>query len=397
MIRKKDDFEQQLAQMRAFVDSELQPLEADFLRNSHALETTLNAKRAKVRELGLWAPNLPKSLGGMGIDLVQLGRVSEVLGRSPLGHYSFGCQAPDAGNAELLHLYGNDEQKTKYLTPLAAGDIRSCFGMTEPNTAGSNPTLLQTRAEKIDGGWRIKGHKWFTSSADGAAFSIVMAVTDPEAEPHQRASMFLVDTANPGWGFVRNIPVMGEAHGGYFAHSEIDLNDVEIGDDALLGEVGAGFAMAQARLGPGRIHHCMRWLGICARALDLMCQRASSRQIAADTVLGDTQFAAGWIAESAAEIAAARALVLETAAAVQEHGFKSARTQVSMIKYHVAGVLQRVLDRALQAHGALGMTDDTVIAWYYRHERAARIYDGPDEVHQLSVARQLLKPYRKSS
>lgn len=164
MVRRKDAFDQQLAQMREFVEAELLPLEAEFLSNSHALETTLNAKRAKVRELGLWAPNLPKSLGGMGIDLVQLGRVSEVLGRSPLGHYSFGCQAPDAGNAELLHLYGNDEQKTKYLTPLAAGDIRSCFGMTEPHTAGSNPTLLQTRAERIDGGWRIKGHKWFTSS-----------------------------------------------------------------------------------------------------------------------------------------------------------------------------------------------------------------------------------------
>lgn len=395
MVRKKDVFDQQLAQMREFVDSELVPLEAEFLNNSHALETTLNAKRAKVRELGLWAPNLPRELGGMGIGLVKLGLVSEVLGRSPLGHYAFGCQAPDAGNAELLHLFGNDAQKAKYLVPLAAGDIRSCFGMTEPHTAGSNPTLLQSRAEKTDGGWRLQGHKWFTSSADGAAFSIVMAVTNPEAEPHRRASMFLVDTANPGWGFVRNIPVMGEAHGGYFAHSEIDLNNIELEADALLGAEGEGFAMAQARLGPGRIHHCMRWLGICQRALDLMCAHAAGRRIAADTLLADTQFVSGWIAESAAEIAAARALVLQTAEAVETQGFKAARTEVSMIKYHVAGVMQRVIDRALQAHGALGMTDDTILAWFYRHERAARIYDGPDEVHQLSVARQLLKPYRQ--
>ncbi|MDE2148473.1 MAG: acyl-CoA dehydrogenase family protein [Gammaproteobacteria bacterium] len=384
-----------IARIRDFIDRELIPLETEFLRSPPALEPRLNALRDKVKQAGLWALALPKAAGGQGLPLTEFALVSEQLGRTPTGHYVFGVQAPDIGNAELLHLAGTAEQKQRYLQPLVAGKIRSCFAMTEPHTAGANPLLLAARAVRDGDHYVINGHKWFCSSAEGAAFAIVMAVTDPDAPPHQRASMFIAPTDAAGWTFVRNIPVMGEACGGYFAHAEIKLEDLRVPASMRLGAEGAGFLLAQERLGPGRIHHCMRWLGICARAQEELCKRALTREIAPGKRLADTQIVQTWIAENAADIACSRALVLQVAGRAETQGFKAAREDVSIIKFQVAGSLQRVLDRTLQAHGALGMTDDAYVAFAFRHERAARIYDGPDEVHKLSVARQILKRYRQ--
>jgi alkylation response protein AidB-like acyl-CoA dehydrogenase len=289
-------------------------------------------------------------------------------------------------------MYGSEEQKREWLAPLAAGDIRTCFGMTEAANSGANPLMLETRAVLDGDEWVINGDKWFTTGADGAALCIVMAVTDPDARPHQRASMLLVPVATPGYQLVRNTPIMGHAGIDLFSHGEIRFQDCRVPLDNLLGPRGEGFRLAQARLGPGRIHHCMRWLGICERAMELMLRRATTREISPDgKLLADSDIVKEWIADSAAEIRAARLMVLHTAWRIEHAGARAARDEVSMIKYYVAGVLQRVLDRALQLHGGLGMTDYTVLAWYYREERAARIYDGPDEVHKLSVARRLLK------
>jgi alkylation response protein AidB-like acyl-CoA dehydrogenase len=380
-----------LDQAQRFVDETLIPLEGGIIGHSwKEIEPLLAEQRQKAKKLGLWAPNLPEEVGGLGLPLVDLGLMSEVMGQTPLGHYVFGAQAPDAGNAELLLEYGSDEQRENYLKPLAAGEIRSCFAMTDRNTAGSNPTLLQGSAVRDGDDYVINAHKWFTSSFDGAAFTIAMVVTNPDAHKYLRASMIIVPTDHPDLEFVRNVPVMGHAGDGYFSHAEIKFHDVRVPVTNRLGPEGQGFVLAQQRLGPGRIHHCMRWLGICKRAQSLLVQQALSREVAEGQKLADQQTIQNWIAESAAEIEAARSMVLKAAWTGDIRGFKAARIEIAMIKYFVAGVLQRVVDRALQAHGALGMTDDTVLAFYYREERAARIYDGPDEVHKRSVARQIL-------
>ena len=267
--------------------------------------------------------------------------------------------------------------------------------MTEPEFPGSNPVWMGTTARRLGGGdrnsWVIDGHKWFTSSADGAAFAVVVAATEPdEPRPHRRASLFIVPTDTPGFEIVRNVPVMGEPGEGWMSHAEVRLSGVEVPAEAIVGEPGAGFALAQERLGPGRIHHCMRWIGICERAFDLLCERAAGRQLAPGEPLGERQLVQAWIAESRAEIDSARLLVLRTAWRIDREGARAARDDVSILKFHVAGVMQAVLDRALQAHGALGLTDATPLAYWWRHERAARIYDGPDEVHKTAVARRLL-------
>jgi alkylation response protein AidB-like acyl-CoA dehydrogenase len=266
--------------------------------------------------------------------------------------------------------------------------------MTEPEFPGSNPVLLGTQAKRDGDHYVIDGHKWFTSSADGAAFAIVMAVTDPGAEsPYARASQILVPTSTPGWKLVRNIPVMGEAGEGWASHAEIRLEGVRVPVENRVGEEGAGFLLAQERLGPGRIHHCMRWLGICERAFEMMCQRAATRELSPGKPLGSKQMVQDWVAESRAEIDAAKLMVLRAAWRIEKEGAAEARDDISAIKFYVAGVLDRVLDRAIQVHGALGMTDDTPLAYWYRHERAARIYDGADEVHKSSLARRLLSRY----
>lgn len=383
---------QQLEKIQAFVQDKLIPIESDIITSDFfKIESRLNELRAEVKQMGLWAPHINQDIGGCGQSLMQLALISEILGQSPLGHYVFGCQAPDAGNTELLHKFGSAEQKTKWLMPLANGDIRSCFGMTEPDTAGSNPTLLEASAELDGDEWVLNGRKWFTSSADGADFCIVMAVTGPNEAKHRRASMIIVPTDNPGYRLVRNISIMGEAGSGYYSHAEIELKNCRVPKENLIGEVGSGFTLAQERLGPGRIHHCMRWVGICHRALQEMIEYTKRRKITSNKTLSNMQAVQNWIAESKADIEATRTLVLQTAWKIENIGFEAARNDVSMIKYHTANVMQKVIDNALQSHGGLGMTDDTILAYFYRHERAARIYDGPDEVHKMVVARNLLK------
>lgn len=385
-----------LSQVRTFVEQELFPLEPAFLNGEFRdLLPIMAEKRAQVKAAGLWAPFLPVAYGGLGLTLSEYAYVSEELGRSPLGHYTFNCQAPDVGNMEVLMHYGTDEQKRTYLEPLAHGAIRSCFAMTEPENPGSNPTLMDATAVKDGADYVINGHKWFTTAADGATFAIVMAITNPEAESrHKRASQILVPLATPGFRRVRNISIMGEAGSDHASHGEVVFENCRVPQSNLLGPEGTGFQIAQERLGPGRIHHCMRWIGICERALELLCQHTTRRRLSSHAMLSDQQAVQHWIAESRAEINAARLMVLHAAWRIDQVGAPAARVEISTIKFFVANVLQQVLDRAIQAHGALGMTDDLPLSYWYRHERAARIYDGPDEVHKMVVARQVLSAYR---
>ncbi|MEJ7729044.1 MAG: acyl-CoA dehydrogenase family protein [Polyangiaceae bacterium] len=384
-----------LAAVREIMTAQVLPLEDEMRRRKgwSAMLPELDRVRAAVKAAGLWAPQLPRDIGGMGLSLREHARVSEELGRSPLGHYVFNCQAPDAGNMEILHQYGSAAQKERWLMPLARGEVRSCFSMTEPDRAGSNPTWLDTRAREEGGEWVIDGRKWFTSSADGAAFAIVMAVTDPDAPPHARASQIIVPTDTAGFRLVRNISVMGEPGDGYGSHAEIAYEGCRVPLDNLLGARGGGFLIAQERLGPGRIHHCMRWIGICERSFDLLCKRAATRELAPGKPLGHKQMVQQWIAECRAEIHAARLMVLHAAWKIETAGLYEAREEISLIKFYVADVMGRVIDRAIQVHGALGVTDDTPLAWFYRHERGARIYDGADEVHKSVVAKRVLKRY----
>jgi len=379
-----------------FVDRELIPMEPEFLKRDFTeMLPVLEEKRRMVKQMELWAPNHPEEYGGMGLGLVEHGLFSEALGRSPIGHYVFGCQAPDAGNIEILHLHGTDEQKEKYLRPLVDGKIRSCFSMTEVDLPGSNPVLMDTTAVKDGDDYVINGQKWYTSSAEGSEFAIVMAVTNPDQPAYLRASMIIVPTDTPGFNLVRNIPVMGHEGSDYFSHAEILYQSCRVPQKNILGKEGQGFVMAQERLGPGRIHHCMRWLGICSRAFDLLCSRASERKITADgKTLATRQIIQAWISESAAEIQAARLMTLYAAWRIETVGAKEARDDIALIKFVVANTMQRVVDRALQVHGGLGMTDDTILAFFYRHERAARIYDGADEVHKSSIARRILRKYQ---
>lgn len=386
-----EDIKQQIAQ---FIEQEVYPIEQALLQKTfYQIEPLLNDLRDKVRKMGLFTPHISPTFGGAGLTLVELAQVGEILGTTPFGHYLFNCQAPDAGNMELLAHHASKELTDRYLLPLVKGQIRSCFSMTEPEFAGSNPTQMGTTAIQEGNEYVINGHKWFTSSADGAAFAIVMAMTDHEAPVYQRASMFIVPTDTPGFELVRNIPVMGEAGEGYVSHAEIRYNNCRIPLGNIVGKKGSGFTLAQERLGPGRIHHCMRWIGICQRAFDLMCRRAATRQLADGVMLGHKQTIQNWIAEGHADIQAARLMVLNTAYNMEQKGAKAVRNDISAIKFFVANVLQSVLDKAIQTHGALGLTDDMVLAYWYRHERAARIYDGPDEVHKVALARSILLQY----
>ena len=383
-----------LADMQQFVEREIIPLEPEVAeRGFKSVLPRLKAARQKVKDTGLWCTQIPKEYGGMGLSLMEHGMVSAVLGRTLLGHYVFNCQAPDAGNMEILIEHGTPEQKKTYLEPLLRGDIRSCFAMTEPEHAGSNPTWLSCTAVKDGNDYVINGHKWFTSSCDGATFAVTMAVTNPDAPPHQRASQILVPVTTPGFKFVKNISVMGHVGEDHQSHAEVRFENCRVPQSNLLGQEGAGFQIAQERLGAGRIHHCMRWLGICERSFDLMCKRAAERELAPGKPLATRQIVQQWIAESRAEINAARLMVLEAAWKIEKLGQLGAREEISCIKFYVAGVLLRVLDRAIQVHGAMGLTPGTPLAAFWAAERGARIYDGPDEVHKIVVARQIIKKY----
>jgi acyl-CoA dehydrogenase len=379
-----------LARAREFLDARVIPAERAL---DGSIDELMAPIRAEAKAAGLWLPQMSTRHGGMGLSLLEHGLLSEVLGRSPLGNYALNCQAPDAGNMEILAEYGTRAQRERFLEPLLAGETRSCFAMTEPDKAGSNPVWLGTTARREGDDYVLDGHKWFTTAADGAAFAIVMAVTEADAAPHKRASMLIVPTDTPGFERVRNIPIMGEAGHGWASHAEVRFSGCRVPAANMLGFPGAGFLIAQARLGPGRIHHCMRWIGICERAFAMMCERAATRELAPGKFLGEKQTVQNWIAESRAEIDAARLAVLHAAWRIDAVGQKAARVEVSAIKFHVAKVLRDVLERAIQTHGALGITDDTILSFFYRHERGAQIYDGPDEVHKSVVAREVLKAY----
>ncbi len=393
------EYAAQLEWADRFVREHLWAIEALFLHGEldmAALDRAIEPLKDEVRARGLWATHLPAELGGQGHGQVKLGLLHEILGTCVIAPLAFGNSAPDSGNSEILAMAGTPEQKERWLEPLLAGDIRSAFSMTEPDTAGSDPTMLRTRAVREGGEYVIDGHKWFSSNATIADFLIVMAVTDPAARPHQRASMIIVPVDTPGVNILRDVPTMEHPgaieDGRYGGHAEILYEDVRVPVTNLLGGEGEGFLIAQHRLVPGRIHHCMRWLGQSRRAFDALCERALSREAHGST-LAEKQSVQNWIADSAAEMQAARLMTLRAAWVMDTQGASAARGDVALIKFYGAKVLHDVIDRAIQVHGALGYSGDMPLERMYRFARSGRIYDGPDEVHRQSVARRILRGY----
>jgi len=383
-----------------FMDAEIYPQEREIME---ALDEEVGpgvpypARLAEVREKakaeGLWNLFMPDERFGPGLSNWEYGLLCEEMGRSPMAApMAFNCSAPDTGNMEILAEHGTPEQRERWLEPLLEGRIRSCFSMTEPEVSGSDPTLLQARAELDGDEWVVNGHKWFTSGAVGADLAIAMVVTDPDAPPYARASMICVPTDNPGFNLVRPISVMG--HDGGPGHCEIRYEDCRVPKGFLLGERGAGFAIAQDRLGPGRIHHCMRAIGTAERAHEMMCRRANERS-AFGGPLGDKQFVQESIAASRMEIDQARLLTLYAAWKMDTEGKRAARQAISAIKIVAANMVMDVLDRAIQIHGSLGMTDDTPLAIMWRFSRMLRLADGPDEVHKMVLARRELNRWAK--
>ena len=369
----------------AFVRDEVIPAEG---RAGETISDEVVAElRAKAKAAGIYGPQLPPEYGGMGLGTVAMCVLFEQAGRSFLGPLAMHCSAPDEGNMHLLSLFATEEQKAQYLAPLVRGDIRSCFAMTEPAPgAGSDPTMMQTRAVKADGGWQISGTKWFTSGAEGAQVSITMAVSDPDAPSHRRVTMFLVPTDAPGYRLVRAVPTMG-GHG-LGGHCEIEYRDVFVPDSAVLGEVGDGFRMAQVRLGPARLTHCMRWLGVAQRSLEIAIARAKERD-AFGRKLAEHQSIQWMIADSEIDLHASRLMVMD-AAWKHENG-SEIRHESSICKVFVAEAINRVIDRAVQICGALGYSGDTPLELFFREARAFRIYDGPSEVHRMVIARNVLR------
>jgi acyl-CoA dehydrogenase len=383
------EIEELRARYRSFMEEHVYPHE----RALHADdEELIRSLQSRAKAAGLWAPHVPPEAGGTGQGFLAYAHLNEEIGRSTYAQLVFGCQAPDAGNAEILHLFGTSEQRERWLRPLVAGEVRSFFSMTEPEVPGSDPTTLRTTARRDGDEWVIDGHKWFSSGADGAAFGIVMAVTDPDAPAHGRASQIVVPADTPGVEIVRPIPVLGHSGRGWSTHCEVRYSGVRVPLENTLGAPGDGFRIAQKRLGPGRIHHVMRWLGQMQRAFELMCSYALERE-AFGSRLADKQTVQNWIADSAAEIHACRLLTLDAARKIDEGD--EARVEVSVIKFYAARVLQEVIDRAMQVHGARGLTDETPLAWMYGQARAARIYDGPDEVHRMVVSRRILREFEE--
>ena len=375
---------------RAFMDEHVYPSEAVLAQEDEEAEALVSELRARAKDEGMWAPHIGPEAGGTGRGFLAYAYLNEIVGRSVWGQLVFGCQAPDAGNAEILQLFGNEEQKERWLRPLVAGEIRSYFAMTEPEVSGADPTGLRAKAVRDGDEWVIDGHKWFSSGAEGAAFAIAMVVTEPEARPHRRMSQIIVPADAPGVEIVRPVPVFGHRGRGWSTHCEVRFTGVRVPVANTLGGPGDGFRIAQKRLGPGRIHHVMRWLGQMQRAFELMCGRALERE-AFGGPLAEKQTVQNWIADSAAEIQACRLLTLDAAHKIDQGD--EARVEVSLIKFYAARVLHDVIDRAIQVHGALGLTDDTPLATMYVMARGGRIYDGPDEVHRMVVSRRILKAF----
>ena len=374
---------------RSFMEEPVYPNEGALDREDGSAQELLAELRARAKAAGLWAPHLPPEAGGTGRGFLAYAHLNEEIGRVTWAQYVFNCQAPDAGNGEILHLFGSEDQKARWLAPLVEGDARSFFSMTEPEVSGADPTGLRTTAALEGGEWVINGRKWFSSGAEDAAFGIVMAVTEPEAEPRRRMSQIIVPAGAPGVA-IEPVPVFGHRGRGWTTHCEVTYSDVRVPAENLLGERGAGFLIAQKRLGPGRIHHVMRWLGQMQRAFELMCSRALERE-AFGGPLAEKQTVQNWIADSAAEIQACRLLTLDAAHKIDEE--RDARVEISLIKFYAADVLSRVIDRAIQVHGALGLTDRSPLSHMYAAARSAHIYDGPDEVHRMVVSRRILRAF----
>jgi alkylation response protein AidB-like acyl-CoA dehydrogenase len=386
---RADDYAELRAAYRAFMDEHVYANEAALAREDEAADRLIADLRAKAKAAGLWAPHLPPEAGGTGAGFLAYAHLNEEIGRSAYAQLVFNCQAPDAGNGEILHAFGTDEQKRRYLEPLVEGSARSFFSMTEPDVSGADPTALRTTAVLDGDEWVIDGRKWFSSGAEGAAFGIVMAVTDPDAPVHTRMSQLIVPSDAPGIEIVA-VPVLGHRGRGWSTHCEVTYRGVRVPADSLLGERGDGFRIAQKRLGPGRIHHVMRWLGQMERAFELMCRRALERE-AFGGPLAEKQTVQNWIADSAAEIQACRLLTLDAAHKIDQGD--EARVEISLIKFYAARVLGDVIDRAVQVHGALGLTDRSPLSTMYAMARGGRIYDGPDEVHRMVVSRRILKAF----
>jgi acyl-CoA dehydrogenase len=373
--------------VREFVDREVIPLEAQEQEETGLPEEIVRAVRDRAKAAGIWAPQLPRDLGGLGLGIAALCHVFEAAGRSLLGPLALHCAAPDEGNMHLLHRWATPEQRQKYLEALARGEIRSCFAMTEPAPgAGADPTLMRTLAERRGDRWVINGHKWFTSGAQGAAFAIVAAVTDTSVPAKDGVSLFLVDAGTPGYEIVRPIPTMGS--GGPGGHCEVKLTDCAVANSQLLGGLGQGFKLMQLRLGPARLTHCMRWLGAAGRALEIARDYARKRP-AFGKMLGEHEAVQWMFADSAIDMHASRLMVLQAAWKLEQGD--EARQETSMCKVFVAEAVGRVIDRAVQVCGALGISRDTVLERFYRDVRAFRIYDGPSEVHRMVIARHFLK------
>ncbi|HEV2369383.1 MAG TPA: acyl-CoA dehydrogenase family protein [Acidimicrobiales bacterium] len=393
------EFEAKLEWMRGFVRDEIIPLETLELDHPTFLKA-VRPLQEQVKERGLWASHLPPELGGGGFGQVKLGLMHEILGQCALAPFVFGNNAPDSGNAEIIAVGiesdpGKEWQRERWLQPLLDGRLRSAFSMTEPG-AGADPTLIRSAAVRDGDQWVINGHKWFTSNGSVADFLVLMAVTNPDVHAYQGTSMIIVPVDTPGVEIVRDIPTMEhptDHFGRYGGHSEVIYRDVRVPYENLIGREGEGFLLAQKRLGPGRIHHAMRWLGQSKRAFDMMCERSVSR-FTHGSYLAEKQTIQNWVAESHAEMTAARLMTLYAAWRMDQVGAPAARVEIAMIKFWGAQVLYNVIDRAIQVHGSLGFSTDLPLEHMYRAARAARIYDGPDEVHKVTVARQILKQYK---
>jgi len=391
-----DTAKQLMAQLERFMEEQVHPAEPLYEEqvaasgDPHFEPPVMRELRAKAKALGLWNLFLPDREYGAGLGNVDYAPLCEIMGRSAIAPRVFNCNAPDTGNMEILAEFGTPEQKERWLVPLLEGEIRSCFSMTEPEVSGSDPTTLRTTAVREGDEYVIDGHKWYTTGAIGARFAIVMAVTNPEGPPHERTSQIIVPTDTPGFRIVRAVSVMGHAGGG--GHCEIRYEGCRVPVANRLGPEHSGFAIAQARLGPGRIHHCMRSIGMAERAFELMCRHANSR-VAFGGPLAEKQFVQEWVAASRMEIDQARLLTQYAAWKMDTYGKRQARQEISMIKVVVPNMMMNVLDRAIQCLGALGMSDDTPVASAWRHGRAMRIADGPDEVHKMVIARRELRRF----
>jgi acyl-CoA dehydrogenase len=393
------EFQEKLDWVDTFVRDEVEPLDLLWPHEMYMpLDETRRAivdpLKEEVRRRGLWATHLAPDLGGQGYGQLKLALLNEILGRSQWAPIIFGCQAPDTGNAEIIAHYGTPEQKTRYLQPLLDGEMFSCYSMTEPH-AGADPTMFKTRAMKDGGEWVINGWKFFSSNAKTASFLIVMAVTDPDVSPYKGMSMFLVPTDTPGVDIVRNVGLYGEPMN-EGSHALIHYDDVRVPEDALLGGEGQAFAIAQTRLGGGRIHHAMRTIGFAQKALDMMCERALSRETQG-SLLADKQFVQGYIADSYAQLVQFRLFVLYTAWEIDKYNdYQKVRKDIATAKVVMPTVLHDIAWRAMQVHGALGTTNEMPFFQMIHGAAVMGLADGPTEVHKVTVARQVVRDYKAS-